>query len=351
MFVDPMIEDLDLSRTLIAGLYSAGSLTAAAAMILAGRLLDRYGARIMLMAVASLFGLAVLWMSNVHSAFDLYLGFAGIRTLGQGSLMLIPTTLVALWFVRMRGRAMPFFFIGMAASQAIFPPLINRLVTELDWRGAWVALAFLIWGALLLPVMLLVRRSPESVGLLPDGDATNNEANFDLEQQTTTATSQEVNWTPRETFHTRAFWLLLFAGSSQPLISTALVFNHISLMGSRGIDADVAASVLSVLAPTSLAGAFMAGFLLDKVPNRYVLVGGLVILACAMLSVFFIEQPWHAFVFGGLHGSVGWYLHDYLCGHMAQLLRTRTSGNCSRSSDHKYGGLFGVGATSLCISV
>ena len=305
VFVDPMIEDLGLSRTLIAGLYAGGSLTAAASMILVGRLLDRYGARVVLMGVTALFGIALLWMSRVNSPFDLYLGFAGIRTLGQGSLTLIPTTLLALWFVRRRGRVMPFFFVGSATSQAVFPPLIHKLVTGLEWRGAWMALAFLVWGALLLPVILLVRRSPESIGLSPDGNTTDSASNLDLSQRTASPMFQEVEWTLREALRTRAFWLLMLTGAPQPLISTALVFNHISLMDSRGLDSGVAASVLSVLAPSALVGSFAAGYFLDKVPNRYILAIGQVILALAMLFPLVIEHSWQAFLYGGLLGLSG----------------------------------------------
>ncbi|MCZ6615334.1 MAG: MFS transporter [Chloroflexi bacterium] len=305
VFVDPMIEDLGLSRTLIAGIYAGGSLTAAASMILVGRLLDRYGARVVLMGATALFGVALLWMSNVNSPFDLYLGFAGIRTLGQGSLTLIPTTLLAVWFVRRRGRVMPFFFVGSAASQAIFPPLIHKLVTEFEWRGAWVALAFLVWGALLLPVILLVRRSPESVGLLPDGDTTDSESDPGLSQQTAPPMSHEVEWTLREALRTRAFWLLLLTAAPQPLIGTALVFNHISLMDSRGLDSGVAASVLSVLAPSALVGSFAAGYFLDRVPNRYILAAGQVVLVIAMLFPLVIEHSWQAFLYGGLLGLSG----------------------------------------------
>ena len=61
IFVDPMIAELGWSRTMVSGLYTAGSLTAGAVMILAGRLLDRYGARTVLAAAAAVFGLAALW--------------------------------------------------------------------------------------------------------------------------------------------------------------------------------------------------------------------------------------------------------------------------------------------------
>ncbi|MDP6501939.1 MAG: MFS transporter, partial [Dehalococcoidales bacterium] len=81
IFVDPIISDMGWTRTMVSGMYSAGSLTAGVAMILVGRLLDRYGARTMLAVVGVLFGLAALWMSSVDQPWKLYVGFALMRTL------------------------------------------------------------------------------------------------------------------------------------------------------------------------------------------------------------------------------------------------------------------------------
>ena len=299
VFVDPIIKDMGWSRTMFSGLYTAGSLTAATTMILVGRLLDRYGARAMLVMVSILFGFAAIWMSNVSHPWHLYAGFSAIRILGQGSLTLIPSTLVSLWFVRLRGRAMSLYLMGSAVSLAFFPPFIHALISNLDWRGAWTVLAVLIWGALLPPAILLVRRTPESVGLLPDGGSPQAPGS---RQRASPSASREVSWAAREAFRTRAFWLLMFVGSSQSLISTALIFHHVSLLDSHGLEAGVAASVLSVLAAMWLVGTFIAGFLSDRIPNRYILAGGQATLALAMLLTLVIEQPWQAFVYGGLLG-------------------------------------------------
>jgi len=229
----------------------------------------------------------------------LYVGFAAIRTLGQGSLTLIPTTLVALWFVRFRGRVMALNSLGAVAGQAAFPPIILLLISMFGWRSTWVALALLVWGVLLLPAILLVRKSPESVGLLPDGDTQQ------FEQQTPSLSKREVHFTLIEALRTRAFWLLNVSGSSQSLISTALVFHHVSVLGSRGLDARVAAFALSSIAPGTLLGTLLAGFLCDKFPNRYVLVAGQVLLMFAMLLTFVMTQPWQAIVYGGALGLSG----------------------------------------------
>ena len=301
VFVDPIIDDLGLSRTMVAGLYTAGSLTAATTMVVVGWLLDRYGARVMLAVVAILFGFAVIGMSNVQHVFHLYLGFAAIRTLGQGSLSLISTTLVATWFIRKRGKVTAVYHLGMAASQAAFPPLIFLLISNYGWRNTWVVLGFIIWAVVVVPSLVLVRRSPEAVGLLPDGDSAAAVTAGDASR----ARLVETNFSLREALATRSFWLLVFAGSSQSLISTALVFHHVSVMSSRGLDAGVAASILSVIAPLALVGAFIAGFLADRLPNRYLLVAGQGLLCLTMLLALVISQAWQGFIFGGMLGLAG----------------------------------------------
>ncbi len=163
IFVDHIISDMGWSRTMVSGLYTAGSFTAGVVMIFMGRLLDKYGARIMMTSVCILFGFAAIWMSQVDHLLKLYAGFTFIRILGQGSLTLIPTTLIALWFIRRRGRAIAFGSIGGALSAATFPILIHTLITNTGWRNVWLVLAVIIWLTLLLPAFLLVRRSHESV--------------------------------------------------------------------------------------------------------------------------------------------------------------------------------------------
>ncbi len=302
IFVDPIISDMGWSRTMVSGLYTAGSLTAGVAMIFVGRLLDRYGARIMLVAVCGLFGLAALYMSSVDHPLKLYAGFALIRTLGQGSLTLIPTTLIAIWFVRRRGRATAIGSLGGAVSGAAFPILLHKLITDMGWRDAWQVMAYVIWITLLLPAALLVRRSPESVGLLPDGYRGQLQNQVEKNKA---ATVQEVNFSLNEALRTRAFWLLILAGSAFPLIVTALGFHHISLLASKGVPAGVAASVFGVMAPMQIAGIFAAGFMADRFPNRYLLAIGQGLLIVAMLWTFLISSTWQAFLYGALIGLAG----------------------------------------------
>ena len=292
IFVDPIISDLSWSRTMVSGLYTAGSLTGAGILVLVGRLLDRYGARVILLTVVFLFGFATILMSRIDHPVELYLGFAGIRTLGQGTLMLASTTMVALWFVRLRGRAMAIATLGSALSFASFPPLVHFFIEQFEWRGAWIALSILIWST--LPLMTLARRTPESMGLLPDGV---RDAGTDAHH-----VPSEVSFTLTEAMKTRSFWLLLFASMPHSLITTAMVFHMGSLITSRGLAARLAPQVLSTMALISLLGTLVAGYLSDKIPNRYLIAAGHILLAVGMVWTFTIGHAWQGLALGAIIG-------------------------------------------------
>lgn len=300
LFVDPLINEFGWSRTAISGLYTAGSLTAASSMLAVGWLLDRFGARIVLTGVGLMLGLAAIWMSEVSNQLGVYAGFTALRIFGQGSLGLVPSSLVALWFVRRRGRATALAGLGMVASQAVFPPLIHTLITHVGWRQTWVVLGIIVWVLLIPVALLLVRRSPESVGLRPDGViAPSVLADYD---QQPSIVQGGVDWTLREAIHTKTFWLVFTAAGSQSLVSTALIFHQTAVFDSRELSAGVSAAVLSVMGPVSLAGALSGGFLSDRFPNRLLLLAGQAILGVGIVLAITMTEPWQAVIYGAVIG-------------------------------------------------
>ncbi len=298
VFVDPIMEDTGWSRTLISSIYTAGSMSASVTMIIVGRLLDKYGARIMLSSVALLFGFALLYMGTIDKPLELYVGFTLLRTLGQGSLILIPTTLVSIWFVRLRGKATSLSTLGLSLSQAILPIFTLTLVMHFGWRSAWSLLALIVWISLIPTTLLIVRRSPESIGSVPDG-ISNTESN---QFNPTSTLDNESDWTVKEALSTRTFWLLLFAGSSQSLITTALIFHQVSIFATKGLDANLAALTITLMAIFSLLGNLFSGYLTDKFPNRYIMVISNALTLIGMILVLYISNPSHALIYGGLMG-------------------------------------------------
>ena len=172
LFVLPMSEELGLSRQLIGWAQTMRLWASGLGGVILGRWLDRYGPRgPMLVAIVVAVG-GLLLLAGAHSAGALFgvmlaLGASGWTTPGGGAL--IATVPVAKWFVRMRGRATGIVQIGLGIGGVVFLPLTQVLINHYGWRMTWVVLAWI--SAATLPLVLLLRRQPSDLGLLPDGAA------------------------------------------------------------------------------------------------------------------------------------------------------------------------------------
>lgn len=297
-FVDPMLADLGWSRSLFSTLYSIGTLASAGALLLVGRLIDRWGNRVVLAATAVGFGLALLLMSAVAGPFALLIGFALLRTCGSGVLTLAARTLVPNWFVRQRGRA--FSLIGLASmlSLAAIPPLHQALIGGFGWRAAWRIDALVIFLVLLPVVAVVVRDRPEALGQYPDGVRP-------LVGSDASPADPDDGMTLRAALRTPAFWGLIGASVVPSLVVTGLAFNQVAIFTDRGLPAALAATTFSVESAVALPITLLAGWLADRYPVRYVLAAGQVCLAAAMISLLAADALALALVYAAWRGASG----------------------------------------------
>ena len=300
VFIESIRVELGWSLTLLSSMYTAGSALAATLMLIMGRLLDRYGSRIMLTLICFFMGLVTMSMSRVGHPAHLLAGFALIRLLGESSLGLVSLTLVSIWFIRFRGRATSLASIGLATAHSALPIVTHLLITLYGWRNAWIGLGLIIWAVLLLPALLLSRRSPESVGLLPDGIAP---ATLQPGKGPQPAADEENDFTLVEAMRTRTLWLLLVCGISLPLILTGILFHHVPLMQTKGVGPQLAATALLLWGPCMVIGNLIGGVVADRIPIRYSLAGVQVLLAAILLWTRMITAPWQAFVYIFMAGT------------------------------------------------
>lgn len=298
-FIDSYISEFGWSRSIVSGMYSAGTLAAGLAMGVVGNVFDRRGYRLVTAVVAVLLGFACVWMSLVSSVPMLFVGFLLIRLLGQGSLSLSSSTMIPQWFILKKGRALSYASLGGVLSSAVLPPLNTWIIQTYGWKMGWR-----FWAVLLVLVMapvsyLLIRNKPEDVGLLPDN----------LQLSTFSKSSgevflDEVSWTLGEAIRTRCFWLLLFCRMVPSAITTGLVFHQVSVMAQVGLPLEAAAVVLSAMAIVRLPVTLVAGQIADRVPTRYLIAlsqGGLVV---SMVILLFANSMVGALVYGVLAGTI-----------------------------------------------
>ena len=188
--------------------------------------------------------------------------FGALRFLGQGTLMLSSSNLVAQWFSAKRGFAASFVALGFSASVALHPPLAQWLIDQVGWRDAWFWLGILTWIIYLPLVYFLVQNKPEDIGLLPDGVKVTDE------NDQAKPSDADLGLTSSEALRTSAFWITALSLSSFSMLVTALFFYQVSIFQTQGLSEQIAARVFPISAMTMVCCMPIFGRLLDRYPTK-----------------------------------------------------------------------------------
>ena len=147
-----------------------GAILGAALAPVVGRLVDRFGSRIVLVVSGTVIGLACLYLSAMQTLIGFYLAFTALRIADQGGVKIGTSVTTGKWFERYRGRATGLVFFAETAGVIALAPLTHLVISQWGWRPAWLALAAFMFLLGVLPCALWVRRQPEDLGLEVDGD-------------------------------------------------------------------------------------------------------------------------------------------------------------------------------------
>ncbi|ACB86281.1 MFS transporter [Natranaerobius thermophilus] len=313
IFINYYVEDLGWNRSLVSGFYSAATLVSGMNLALIGKIIDGKGHRKMVLIIPILLAITCIWMSFVTVPVMLIVGFLFLRMFGQGSMTLLPNTLIPQWFERKRGIALSFMALGGGIASAVYPPvnefMINNLGVEIAWRA---------WAGLLIFVMapigwFFVRNKPEDIGEKPDGNGhpdNQNDINSNYTKQNKQSETNDViknneqdPWTLAEAKGTRTFWLMLVVTAIPAMINTGLVFHMVSIMAEKGHSSSFAASILSIFAITQLCSTFIAGYILDRVQVNLVKAANFFIFMITMTIVLTAESAWLLILYAIMHGA------------------------------------------------
>ncbi|WP_088105546.1 MFS transporter [Halalkalibacter urbisdiaboli] len=299
VYIDQYIDHFGWSRTEISSIYSIATFCAGILMFFVGRFIDKFGQKKMMIIVGTILGLSCLFNSFVSNIWMMSIGFFLIRLFGQGSMTLVPNTLVPQWFIQKRGRALSFMAIGSFVSAAFFPIANAWMITKWDWQTSWQ-----IWGLLLLfffvPLVAFgVRNKPEDIGLLPDGEKV---AQDKKQIHTTNSSTVEVSWTLQQARKTLTFWALLICVGIPALVNTGITFHLVSIFGENGINVQTAATVLSLMAIIGFPISFISGFILEKIQTNLLLALIFVFEIMLLLLLLVLNSVPVAIIFGVLWG-------------------------------------------------
>jgi MFS family permease len=227
-----------------------------------GYLLDRYGPKPIMLAAVLLMGVGYLLLSRVNSYAFFLIVYLGVISLAHaGGFMHAPMVLINTWFIRHRARAITISSAAFGLGGVLVAPMLSVIVQTLGWRWG-AAIGGLLFLAVGVPLSLTVRRSPESMGLLPDGDEAASPAPGKDGQER--AIRSEVDVTVAEALRSFAFWGSVLAAAIRNGSYHAISVHFVPLMVWKGLSQSEAALLLSVYAFLGMASTLILGWFADK---------------------------------------------------------------------------------------
>ena len=204
-------EDTGWDRTTISLAVTSGTWLSGLFAPFLGRLADRDGPRWLMAVGLAAAGVSFLWLGGVQLIWQFFAAYILGRAVSNPTLVgVVPRTAAVNFFRRRRNIVMALMSTFRPVGGAINIQLISFIAIHWGWRAA-----YRFWGILslllVLPLILIMRRRPEDIGMLPDGASTEEMARSgSLARGSSTARGPDVefSWTAKEAWHTKAYWLI-----------------------------------------------------------------------------------------------------------------------------------------------
>ena len=283
VFVVPMTDEFGWSRAQFSGAVSLGALFGLLVSPFAGRLIDRYGSGVLLSASSAVVGLCAIGLSLTSPIWSFYALYVPGRAVFSSPLELGTSTAVSNWFIRRRPMGLAYMGVIQGIGLTIFPVIAQVLIDGWGWRTAWLAVGIFTLSTGIIPMLLLMARRPEDMGLEADpekGRRTVPISDIAASGAPPSATDTESNYTVRQALATRAFWLLAIFSVFGFVVQAGVSLHQVPHYIGQGVPTHLAALTASTFAFGQVPGGVFWSFWARRVPLRVLLS-----VAAATMSV------------------------------------------------------------------
>ncbi|MFO7962782.1 MAG: MFS transporter [Desulfobacterales bacterium] len=304
IFFPYILQDLQISRTLLSGAVSLSLAVNVVLTPVAGIAVDRYGPKWLISGGAFLCGVSLISMPLVFSLWHLYLLYGVLFAVGVNFMgMTVSNSMCINWFIKKRATAIAISSSGVALGAAIFNPVSQKLIVAFGWKTAFAVIGALFFVVVIPLAMVFAKKRPEDMGLSTDGD------DPEIARQTATfveaVIQKEILFKLGEVVRTSNFWLMTM-GYLILAMCYGFLLHIVAYCVDKGIPASDAAWALGYMAIVGIAARFLWAPLNDKLNNRKVsVVSGFFLYAIGWLVLLWINESMHLYIAATILGFGG----------------------------------------------
>lgn len=295
VFFIPISQSLGLSAAQTAIPFSLSRVENGLVGPVTGWLIDKYGVRRLMFIGTPMVGIGYILLSQTSTFFSFLLVYIFVISLGAStSFMQASTTALNTWFSRRRGMVMSINSAAFRLGGAFMVPLLSVAVLRWGWETAalWVGIGMLVF---ITPLALVFKRSPESIGLGPDGDPVKADLK-ELDVEHGEIPESDDDWTAKDAIRTRAFWVLAVGTVLRMSVHGTIFVHFVPILVWKGETQQMGANLIGLLALVSVPLILFFGWFSDKVGRPRLLAGCYISAAGALALLNVVEGTWPIFV-------------------------------------------------------
>jgi len=293
IFLTPLVKEFGWQRGAISGAMSLGMLLNGTLSILAGRLSDRYGPRIFVTIAGIFLGAGLILMSQMNSLWQLYLIWGISVGVGLSGTVIPINSTIPRWFIEKRGLALSIPATGFGIGAVITPLIIQKLVSTVDWRMAFVFIG-LIPLVITIPLAQFIRKSPDQMGLSPlEGSSTGKTVN---------SANRMGGHSFSEALRSKAFWLLGIINFSFGVCLQTITVHIVPHGIDTGVPPATAAIFLTLVASSSVLSKFLSGFISDRIGSTRALLLSMTLMTISLGFLIFVNTVGMFYLFALIFG-------------------------------------------------
>jgi len=263
------VETIGLAQSLALWLY-------APFVLLSGTLLDRIGSRKTFLIGGAITVLGWILLSIARSPWQLYLYYGVLLALAVAMTHYVPLLATTRkWFIKRAGVVGGIAAGAWAVGHAIFLPVMTGLAASHGWRYTSLVLGICFGAIIIICALFVIRDTPESMGLRPDGER--------APHRDDDTAAVETSWNLKSAIKTPQFLLLFIAYSIYNIGLNGLVFHVVAWGTDLGSPEATAGIFATAFAVPMVIGTIAGGWLGDKYGKTRMMPIGLAIGTAAML--------------------------------------------------------------------
>lgn len=279
VLLKPMSQDLHWSRTTIAGAATLGTFGGGLLGPVCGRLADRYGSRLLIPVGALVMGIATLSASFITDPWQFYAAYVTARAVSQAAIYMVAVAAVTSWFYRLRPRVLGLVVMAAPLGSSVLTQVYQQLLQRFDWRAPFLDLGIATL-VLVIPAFIFLRRRPEDVGLVVDGQAPRGPTG--TRSGGASAHVVEESWTVGQAARSRALWTVAAVTVCSSLATGSLGFNLAAALSDKGLPPDAAAAAIGMFGLCGAVASAGWGILAERVNPRILLISAQTTASVAM---------------------------------------------------------------------